>query len=379
MNHKTLSLGFVGGGINSAVGATHFIAARMDARFSVDAGAFSRNPEVNRQTGQRWDVDDARVYGSMDDLMDAEAQRIDAVVVLTPATEHTSPILKALDRGLPVISEKPLVSSSEDGVEIAAALERTNGFLAVTWNYTGYPMVRELRRMIADGRLGQITQVQVEMPQEGFARLGPDGGPLTPQAWRLKDGSVPTVSLDLGAHAYHLVGFLTDQRPLEVVAMQGSHGNFEGLVDNVMCLARYSGGIDCAYWFTKSAIGHRNGLRIRIYGRKGSAEWVQADPETLILHDVHGQRMTRDRAGIDIVVANAPRYNRFKVGHPDGFIEAFANIYYDIADDLAAFRAGKPRASEYAFDVVNAVDVQLGLQAMAESVRTRSWTEVRGR
>lgn len=379
MNRETLSLGFVGGGWNSAVGTTHFIASRMDGLFSVDAGVFSRHAEINQQTSSRWDVAEARTYDTVDQLLDREAGRLDAIVVLTPTPDHTGPVLAALERGLAVICEKALASTTADAVRIAKAVEASGGFLAVTYNYTGYPMVRELRRLMRDGRLGRITQLHVEMPQEGFARLGPDDAPVSPQAWRLRDGPIPTISLDLGVHLHHIVRFLTGETLAEVVATQASHGNFRDVVDNVMCLARYSGGVEGAFWFSKSALGHRNGLRVRAYGSQGSAEWFQMAPEELVLHDVHGQRTVMDRAAVDARLAAEPRYTRFKVGHPAGFIEAFANLYDDIGLSLAAHRAGQPADSEFVFGAVDAVEGLAALEAMAESSRTRAWTPVPAR
>jgi Predicted dehydrogenases and related proteins len=376
MNRVTLSLGFLGGGWNSAVGSTHFIAARMDSRFSVDAGCFSRNPEINRQTALRWDIADDRVYADLDALIEREADWLDAVVVLTPTPDHAEPVLKCLARGVPVICEKALAADVTDARRIVEAAEAADGFVAVTFNYTGYPMVRELRRLIQEGSLGRITQIHVEMPQEGFARLGPDGSPISPQPWRLRDGHIPTISLDLGVHVHHLVQFLTSERALEVVATQSSHGNFPGLVDNVMCLARYSGGIDCSMWFSKSAIGHRNGLRLRVYGSHGSAEWRQMEPEELQLHDQHGERSIIDRASIHARIAAEPRYTRFKAGHPAGFIEAFANLYSDIADALIARREGRRELSEYVFTAADALEGLLALDAMAASAATGTWTSV---
>ena len=294
MNRRTLSLAFLGGGWNSAVGATHFIAARMDGWFSVDAGCFSRHADVNHQTAERWSVAGDRVYDTADQLLDAEAGKVDALVVLTPTPDHTAPVLKALDKGMAVICEKALTATTEDAARIAEAAQ--GGFLAVTFNYTGYPMVRELRRMIGEGRFGRITQVHVEMPQEGFAKLGADDAPVVPQPWRLQDGPIPTISLDLGVHAHHLVRFLTGNATLEVLATHGTHGNFPGIVDNVMGLARYAGGMECSMWLSKSALGHRNGLRVRVYGSGGSAEWYQMTPEELFVHDSHGQRSILDRA-----------------------------------------------------------------------------------
>jgi predicted dehydrogenase len=376
MNRKTLSLGFIGGGWNSAVGATHFIASRMDGLFSVDAGVFSRHEEVNQQTSSRWDVDAERTYDSASQMLERETGKLDAVVVLAPTPDHTDLVLQALRAGFAVICEKALAGTRDDALRIAEAVEASSGFLAVTYNYTGYPMVRELRRMIRAGRLGRITQVHVEMPQEGFARLGAKGEPASPQAWRLTDGPIPTISLDLGVHVHHLVQFLTGEETREVVAMHGVHGNFPGVIDNVMCMARYSGGLDASFWFSKSAIGHRNGLRLRVYGSEGSAEWFQMTPEELRIHNVHGELSLLDRASIDASLASEARYTRFKVGHPAGFIEAFANLYDDIGLSLLARQKGQPADSEYVFGARDAVAGLAALEAMAVSARTRAWTDV---
>lgn len=379
MNRETLSLGFVGGGWNSAVGATHFIAARMDGMFSVDAGVFSRQAPINHQTGERWDVPADRVHDSVDELLEREAGRLDAIVVLTPTPDHAETVLKALDKGFAVICEKAMASTASDARRIAELAKAKDGFVVVTFNYTGYPMVRELRRMIGEGRLGRITQVHAEMPQEGFARLSPEGAPTTPQKWRTIDGLIPTISLDLGDHLHHLVRFLTGERPLELIAVQSTHGNFDGIIDNVTCMARYTSGIDCTYWFSKSAIGHRNGLRLRVYGTEGSAEWRQTEPEDLVFNTVHGQRMVMDRGAIEARLASEPRYTRFKAGHPAGFIEAFANLYGDIGQSLTARRAGRPWKSEFVFDAMDAVDGVLALEAMATSTQSRAWTPVPSR
>jgi predicted dehydrogenase len=288
-------------------------------------------------------------------------------------------VLRALEKGFCVICEKALASTTEDAMRIAKLAKAMDGFVAVTFNYTGYPMVRELQRLISEGRLGRITQVHAEMPQEGFARRAADGAPASPQAWRTKDGPIPTLSLDLGDHLHHLVRFLTNERPLEVMAIQSAHGAVEGVIDNVMSLARYTGGIDCSYWFSKCALGHRNGLRLRVYGDLGSAEWRQMEPEDLVLNDVHGRRTVLDRGSLEVRLASEPRYTRFKAGHPAGFIEAFANAYEDIGQGLLARRAGRAWSSAYVFDAMDALDGLVALEAMATSTKTRTWTAVPSR
>ena len=166
------------------------------------------------------------------------------------------------------------------------------------------------------------------MPQEGFSRLDAQGNKPQPQTWRLSDGKVSTISLDLGVHLHHIIDYLTGEYPLQVVADAASYGWFDDVIDNVSCMLRYSGGLHCQMWYSKSALGQRNGLKVRVYGDKGSAEWLQIQPEELLISTVDGRREILDRAS-SVDVANLDRYNRFKAGHPAGFIEAFANIYYE--------------------------------------------------
>ena len=163
---------------------------------------------------------------------------------------------------VPIICEKALVTCSEEATDIRALLLERAGFLAVTYNYTGYPMIRELRQMIAQGRFGKIQQIHIEMPQEGFARMGNNGNPIVPQDWRLHDGPVPTISLDLGVHLHMMVRFLTGEKPMEVAATSNTYGNFAQITDNVSCIARYTNNLNCNIWYSKTALGYRNGLKL---------------------------------------------------------------------------------------------------------------------
>lgn len=374
---KTLKIGFIGGGVNSAVGATHFIASQMDDRFKVVAGCFSRHREINEQTAGQWGIPPERRYDSTDDLLEREKGRLDAVVVLTPTPDHTESVLSALRYGFPVICEKALTDSSADALQIWEAQQRESGFIAVTYNYSGYPMLRELKQMIRHGRFGRIEQVHIEMPQEGFSRLDRAGNPVVPQQWRLRDGVVPTISLDLGVHLHHIIDFLTGEKPLELVALQSSQGRFRQVVDNIMCMVRYSNKLDCSVWFSKAALGYRNGLRVRVFGETGSAEWHQMDPEFITCCDNQGHRSIVDRAEVDVHHAHLPQYNRFKAGHPAGFLEAFANLYSDIWHSLVEFRdSGHQKASEYVFGARHALEGLLMLEAISRSSEHHQWIKI---
>lgn len=368
-----LRLGFIGGGSNSAVGYTHLIASQMDRRWLLTAGCFSKEREINSETVEKWNLKGIKIYDDWQEMLQKEKRSLDAVVIITPTPSHPQFIIKAVELGYPVISEKALTASVKEAEEIKKKVEDNNAFLAVTYNYLGYPMLRELKDMIEKGQLGKINHIYIEMPQEGFSRLSPDGSIPAVQDWRLKDGFIPTISLDLGVHLHSIVYFLTGQRPLEVVADYSTYGWFKDIVDNVIAIVRYSGDIRCHMWYSKSALGHRNGLRIRIFGEKKSAEWYQMNPEELILCSISGERSILDRASIGIRVASKQRYNRFKAGHPAGFIEAFANLYVDIAKSLIEYKEKGDFHSPYVFGIDVALEGMKMLEAFSNSVKNKSW------
>lgn len=367
-----LRLGFIGGALNSAVGYTHYNSSRLDGHFRVDSGCFSRRVEVNEETARTYGIPTGRTHATWHALLESEKQSLDAVLVLTPTPDHLDSVITALDAGYPVICEKALAVSSEACRRIDEAVERNRGFLAVTYNYSGYPMVRELRRMIADGQLGRLQQIHIEIPQEGFLRQA-----AAPQAWRLKDHAVPTVSLDLGVHAHHLVHFLTGGKtPLEVMGDQATYGQFGDIVDNVYCLAHYKDDLRVQSWFGKTALGNRNGLRIRAYGSLASAEWFQMQPEDLLFSQADGRRLLIDRGSGDADLVRQLRYNRFKSGHPSGFIEAFANLYADIADQLRQHQSGSVTPNVFVYGAQESEEGLRFLEAISRSVQTRKWETV---
>ena len=364
-NFQTLNVAFIGGAINSAVGYTHFNACRLDGYFDVSAGCFSRDEAQNQLTARTYGVTPGRTYRTWQDLLQHEKNTIDAVVVLTPTPSHVEIVLQALAQGFAVICEKALGASSQECLAMQAAVETHQGFLAVTFNYSGYPMVRELRHMMNSGRLGTIQQVHIEMPQEGFLRQG-----ANPQQWRRKDYAVPTVSLDLGVHVHHLVDFLLNGKKVQsVLADQASYGGL-GVVDNVYSLTRYEGDVRVQAWWGKTALGYRNGLRIRVFGNQGSAEWYQLEPENLRLCDNDGQTLLLDRGSGQVKLAREARYNRFKPGHPSGFIEAFANLYADIAFALRRHKNNMNAMDSYVAGAQQAAEGLQWLERIQQAAKT---------
>ena len=255
MNNKSLKIGFIGGALDSAVGATHKISSQLDDRWNLCCGCFSTESNMNIQTGTDWGVEENRIYSNWEELIAKEKGNIDAVAVLTPTPTHKEIVHSLIENEYAVISEKALATTSSEALELKQLVKEKNGFLSVTYNYTGYPMVRELKQIINSGELGEVNQIHIEMPQEGFSRLGKDNSKPQPQRWRLEDGSVPTLHLDLAVHIHQIIKFLCGQKPLDLVAHNNNFGFFDNIVDNTICIARYTGNIDCNIWFGKTALG----------------------------------------------------------------------------------------------------------------------------
>jgi predicted dehydrogenase len=371
-NRRPLRVAFIGGGINSAVGRSHFSALQMDGLYKLVAGCFSRNPKINLESGKAYKVRKARIYDNIESLIKNEKENIDAIIILTPTTFHVEPVIAALEAHIPVICEKALATNLEEIRKIYYTEVKNKGFLVVTYNYTGYPALRELRKLIKSGNLGRILHFVAEMPQEGFIRCGLDGKPIKPQEWRLKDGKVPTVYLDLGVHLHQIVHYLIGAKPRQVIAFHNSYGNFPEVIDFVSASVEFEGNIHGNFYFGKSMLGYRNGLRFRIFGSEASVEWEQVHPEEIRVAYANGQIEILDRGSNKVLICNQLRYSRFKAGHPAGYIEAFANIYADIYETLLGFLNSGNWTSDEIFGSALAQEGMNLLEAMALSAKTRS-------
>lgn len=372
-NNSKLEVAFIGGAINSAVGSAHFSALNIDNKFKVVAGYFSRDRTTNHLTGKDYGVNDNRIYDNLSSLITKEKDKIDLIIILTPTDQHCQQVLECIKAGIPVVCEKALANNSFEAVQIQDELLRNKAFLAVIYNYLGYPMLRELRNIIELGNLGKLRHIQIEMPQEGFKRILSGGAPVIPQSWRLHDGIIPTISLDLGVHLHMIIKYLTGEIPLNVVSRSNKFGNFPDIVDNVSCIIEYSKDLICNMWFSKIAIGKRNGLNLRVFGEFAAAEWIQEFPEYLNMADNRGHRWSIDRGSIEVEICNQKRYTRFKAGHPAGFIEAYANYYYDIALSLDQYHENKVNyLNSNCFGMKESLEGLCFLEAIAKSSVSKS-------
>lgn len=376
-SNKPIKVAFIGGGLDSAIGSAHFGAIHIDRKYSLVAGMFSIDKSINQSSGKFYGVDSERIYENIPSLLDSERDKLDAVILLSPTPLHFEHINQIVDAGIPVISEKALCTSSGDARTLAQRISTENKYLTVTFTYTGYPMIREIRRMIADGFLGDLLSIHVEMAQESFIRATATGAKPEPQQWRQHDYEIPSVTLDLGSHVINLLQFITSDSISRIAAVAGHSGEVSDLVDNVLAIGSLNGGAAISLNWNKVSLGKRNGLACTIYGSRGALSWEQENPEYLRYAGKDGAIQILDRSHSMVTLASAARYQRFKIGHPAGYIEAFANLYADIAEDLQSSKGGKTIDSPYTHSAENSADGLYILEALHESALSKKWIDIK--
>jgi predicted dehydrogenase len=331
----------IGGGIGAFIGATHRLAARLDDRFELVAGALSSGAARAAESGLALGLDPARCYADFREMARAEVARPDGArvaVVVTPNHLHAPAAVACLEAGLDVICDKPLAGSLEDAQAIAKAQAASGRRLFVTYTYSGYPMAREARARVRAGELGAIRSVQVEYAQDWLAARAELTGNKQAQ-WRTDPArsGLGGAMGDIGAHAFHLVEFVTGLRVAEVLceatALPG-----RALDDEARALLRFEGGARGALWASQIAAGEENALTLRVYGEKAGLEWRQEDPNRLKLAPIGGPATILTRASM-ATSAESRSATRIPPGHPEGYFEAFATLYRDVADVLSGAEA----------------------------------------
>jgi predicted dehydrogenase len=372
--------GMIGGGEGAFIGAVHRIAARMDGRFVLVAGALSSTPDKALRSGRALGLDPARTYPDFETMIAAERARpdgIEAVAIVTPNHMHVPAARAALAAGLHVICDKPLADSLEAGLQLEPLVAASGRLFAVTYNYTAYPLVREARALVAAGDLGTIRTVQVEYVQDWLTeRLETTGHKQA--GWRTdpaRSGAGGAIG-DIGTHAFNLAEFITGDRVAELNADLSSFVEGRPVDDNAQILLRFASGARGALWASQVAPGHENGLRIRVYGSKGSLEWAQENPNRLLLTRFGEMTRIMTRAGNGATAASAGLV-RTPAGHPEGYLEAFATLYDEIAAAIVAARSGAAPDP----GLVPGLDAGLrGLRFVSASIRSSRagghWTPV---
>lgn len=377
---RRLRLAVIGGGPGSFIGEIHRAAARLDDRYELVAGALTSDPERSRAVGMAIGLAADRAYGDGLELLEAEAGRddgADVVAIMTPNDTHHLFSLAALDRRFDVICDKPMTNTLQEARAVHRRVDETGLVFCLTHNYTGYPLVRQARAMVEDGQLGEIRLVQVEYVQ-GVKASGDDPDPDGELPWRYDPvrGGPSLIMGDIGTHAHNLVRFVTAVEVSEVAAEVGAIVPNRLTDDFAGALLRFDNGARGVLWVTQAAAGVENGLRFRVSGTRGSLEWKQELPTRLVFKPVDGPAQLRTPNGPGTLPL-AARSTRIAPGHPEGFHEAFANIYADAAEAIAARRAGVT-PDPLALYFPNARDGMLGVgfveASLASSAAGGAWT-----
>lgn len=336
-----IRLGMVGGGQGAFIGAVHRIASRIDGHYELVAGALSSNPDRALESAKELGLDPARSYGSYAEMAKAEAKRedgIEAVAIVTPNHMHFGPAKAFLDAGIHVICDKPLTSTMGDAKKLAKAVEGSGKLFVLTHNYTGYPMIRHAREMVKKGKLGTLRLVHAEYVQDWLTDPIEKSGQKQ-ASWRTdpkQSGAGGSVG-DIGTHAYNLARFVSDLKLESLAADLDTFGKGRSLDDNAHVMLRFEKGAKGMLWSSQVAPGNENGLKLRIYGTKGGIEWCQENPNQLWFTPFGEEKRLITRGGAGSGDA-AARMTRIPPGHPEGYLEGFANIYSEAAMAIRAMR-----------------------------------------
>jgi len=362
---RKLRMGMVGGGLTSFIGPVHRKALAIDGQIELVCGAFSIDPKESKETGESLYLDPARVYATYQEMFEKEKnmppdKRIDFVSVVTPNHVHYGPSKMALESGFHVVVEKPIAFSLAEAKSLEKLVAKTGLILALTHTYTGYPMVKEARQIIKSGKLGKVRKVFVEYPQGWLSGPLEKTGNLQ-ASWRTdpKQSGRGGAIGDIGTHAANLAEYITGSEISEVCSMLNAVVEGRQLDDDCSMLVKFDNGASGVLLATQVAAGDENNLNIRIYGEKGGLEWRQEEPNTLVLKWLDQPKEIL-RAGWKYLSDEAKAYIRTPAGHPEGYLEAFANIYRSFTNAMRDYKPGKKiNAEKYDFP-----DVKHGVHGM---------------
>jgi predicted dehydrogenase len=351
MNRK-LRMGMVGGGKDAFIGGVHRLAAFMDGQIELVCGVFSIDPEISKQSGRDYYVPNNRIYADYKEMFEKEAQlpegeRMDFVTIVTPNFLHFDPAMMALDHGFNVVLDKPITFTLDEALKLKEKVEKTGLLLALTHTYSGYPMVKQARKMVSDGVFGEIRKVIVEYPQGWLASKVEDSGNAQ-ASWRTdpkRSGKAGCMG-DIGTHAHHLAEYITGLKTTELCADLNILVPGRQLDDDGAAFLKFNNGAKGVLIATQIAAGEENAIRIRVYGEKGGLDWQQMEPNSLVVKWAD-RPMEIYRTGTPGMSEIAQANTRVPGGHPEGYLEAFANIYRNFALTLMARMDGKEPQPEW--------------------------------
>lgn len=378
-------MGMIGGSTEAFIGAVHRKAAALDGQIELVCGAFSSNPDKSKATGKALYMDPKRVYKSYEEMIEKEkalpeTERMDFVSIVTPNHMHFPPAKMALENGFHVIIDKPLALNVAEAKALKKVVEKSGLILALTHTYTGYPMVKEAKQLVASGKLGKIRKVYVEYPQ-GWLSTFVEGTGNKQASWRTdpsKSGAGGAIG-DIGTHAANLAEYITGSNITEINASLNIVVKGRQLDDDASMLLKFDNGATGVLIATQVAAGEENMLNIRVYGEKGGLQWFQEEPNSLIVKWLDRPKEIY-RAGWGHNSDLAKKNSRTPSGHPEGYLEAFANLYMSFARAVRDFKPGK-KISPAKYDYP---DVEDGVRGMAfveavvkSSTSTKKWTPIK--
>ncbi|HKI54482.1 MAG TPA: Gfo/Idh/MocA family oxidoreductase [Anaerolineales bacterium] len=376
---RRLRLAVIGGGPGSFIGAMHRQAARLDDRYEIVTGILSSDIEKSKKAAIELGMNSERLYSSVQEMLDKESARedgADVVAIMTPNDSHYEYAMSALEHGFDVICDKPMTNTLEEAETLHKKVQDTGLIFCLTHNYTGYPMVRQAKAMVADGQLGTIRLVQVEYVQGGKAD---ESKPDPSESWRFDPvrGGPSLVMGDIGSHAHNLVRFVTGLEVDEVLSEIGNIVPNRAVHDYGGALLRFDNGARGSYWVTQAAAGVENCLRIRVSGTKGSLEWMQEFPQALTFKPLGAPSQNRTPNGPGTLPLSK-HSSRIVAGHPEGFHEGFANIYSDAAEAIVARRSGNtpnPLAMYFPNSFDGLMTLRFVFSAIESSKANGKWTK----
>lgn len=379
---RKLRMGMVGGGVGSFIGDVHRKAAAIDGMIDLVCGAFSSSPEKSIASGLALHLPSQRCYGSFEEMIQKEKElpediRMDFVAIVTPNHMHFSPAKMALENGFHVVCDKPMTLTLEEAHKLEKIVKQSGKLFALTHNYTGNPLVKQAKQMVANGDLGSVRKIQVQYLQ-GWLATSLEKTGHKQAAWRVdpKRSGIGGALGDIGTHAENLVEYITGLKIDELAADLGRFGKGRVLDDDGNVLLRMNNGAKGTMSFSQIALGEENGLAIKIYGEKGSLEWQQENPNQLITKWLDGPMKIYTPNGNDLY-PEALAVSRIPAGHPEGYLEAFATIYKNFAIHLTAVLEGKVVENP---DYPNALDGVRGMQFIYAAVESdknnAAWTKL---
>lgn len=383
MEHRKLRGGMVGGAVDALIGPVHRMAGTMDGQGEFVAGVFSRDPQKSKETAEALYLDQSRVYKDYKEMAEKEAalpadQKIDFVSIVTPNVFHFEMAKTFLEAGFHVICDKPMTFNLDEAKQLKDIVAKSGKVFALTHNYTGYPMVKQAQEMVGRGDFGKINKVVVEYPQGWLSGMLREENPSI-NIWRMdpKMAGASCCMGDIGTHAENLVRYITGLEIEELCADLTAFIDGNPLDDDGNVLVHYKGGAKGILSASQVSTGEENGLNIRVYGNKLGMQWFQEKPNYLTIKNPDGFNKILSK-GNEILTDRAQAAGRLPFGHPDGFIEAFANVYLEAYRAIRAVEDGKPVPADCDFPTVDDGVVGLAfIETVVESAKSRSWTKMK--